>query len=95
MPKFNLSYHKVPQINFKDLSFNSFQFYNPLYNELFNLDETSFNKITLNQKYQFISENQIYNTLSNEIINQEYFIKYSPLVDPTVIFLYHLLMILL
>ena len=54
MPKFNLSYHKVPNIHFKDLSFNGFQFYNPLYNELFNLDENSFNKITLNQKYQFI-----------------------------------------
>ncbi len=83
MPKFNLSYHKVPNIHFKDLSFNGFQFYNPLYNELFNLDENSFNKITLNQKYQFISENQIYDTSNKETINQDYFIKYSPLVDPT------------
>ena len=48
MPKFDLFYHKIPKINmnlFSDISANdsydplsltNIQFFNPLYNELFN-----------------------------------------------------------
>jgi len=69
MPKFELSYHKVPKNIgiFNDLSFSFFndslqyypysldklQNYNPLYNELFNLDKSTYNRITLNHRYQF------------------------------------------
>ena len=66
MPKFNLSYHRVPDIIVNDMSFSNFQFYNPLYSELFNLDETNYNKITLNNRYHFLSPNIIYDYATKE-----------------------------
>lgn len=84
MPKFNLSYHRVINTSyFYDLSLSDVQFYNPLYNELFNLDESTYNKISLNHKYQCISSKNIYNIENKEVLEKDYFIKYSPLVDPT------------
>ena len=84
MPKFNLSYHRVINTSyFYDLSLCNLQFYNPLYNELFNLDESTYNKISLNHKYQCISSNKICNTENKEVLEKDYFVKYSPLIDPT------------
>ena len=80
MPKFNLSYHRVPDIIVNDMSFSNFQFYNPLYSELFNLDESTYNKISLNHKYQCISSKNIYNIENKDVLEKDYFIKYSPLV---------------
>ena len=83
MPKFNLSYHRVINTSyFYDLSLNNLQFYNPLYNELFNLDKNNYNKITLNQKYQCISSKKVYNTENKEISEKDCFVKFSPLIDP-------------
>ncbi len=83
MPKFNLSYHRVPDIIVNDMSFSNFQFYNPLYSELFNLDETNYNKITLNNRYHFLSPNIIYDYATKEHLEKDIFIKYSPLIDPS------------
>jgi len=98
MPKFELSYHKVPKNIgiFNDLSFSFFndslqyypysldklQNYNPLYNELFNLDKSTYNRITLNHRYQFVSNKIIFDTSLNVTMKKDFFVKFSPLVDP-------------
>lgn len=83
MPKFNLSYHRVINRSyFYDLSLNNLQFYNPLYNELFNLDKNNYNKITLNHKYQCVSSKKVYNTENKEVSGKDCFVKFSPLIDP-------------
>jgi hypothetical protein len=97
MPKFELYYHKIPKLNasfFNDISNNStvteynpykisnYQNYNPLYNELFHLDENTYNRITLNQRYQFVDPNTVYDRVSDTNLEQNIFIKFSPLLDP-------------
>ena len=95
MPKFDLFYHKIPKINmnqFSDLSANdsydpfsltNIQFFNPLYNELFNLDKNTYNKISLNHKFQFLDTNHLFDTTTKNTLEQPVFIKFSPLLDPT------------
>tara|TARA_A100001015_G_scaffold51307_1_gene56420 strand:+ start:2641 stop:4317 length:1677 start_codon:yes stop_codon:yes gene_type:complete len=98
MPKFSLSYHKIPKNIgfFNDLSFSFFnrslsyhpyalenlQNYNPLYDELFHLDKNNYNKITLNHRYQFVSNNILFDTVSNTVEKKNFFVKFSPLIDP-------------
>ena len=95
MPKFDLFYHKLPKINmnlFSDISANdsydplsltNIQFFNPLYNELFNLDENTYNKISLNHRFQFLDTNHLFDTTTKNTLEQPVFIKFSPLIDPT------------
>lgn len=99
MPKFDLFYHKVPysiESIIKDISHNissnneynpysleRMQYYHPIYNEFFHLEENSFNKITLNHKYQFVNPEQVFDTETKEKVTQRCFIKFSPLLDPT------------
>ena len=95
MPKFQLHYHKIPKIDNSFMSNDSpssddyqpyaiqhFQHYNPLYNELFHLDEKTYNKISLNQRYQMIDINSVYDNSMNITLDRNIFIKFSPLLDP-------------
>tara|TARA_B100000497_G_C7663179_1_gene399592 strand:+ start:49 stop:1749 length:1701 start_codon:yes stop_codon:yes gene_type:complete len=67
------------------------QNYIPIYNKIFNLNEKNYNTINLNSKYcinyikQQISDNKFkvsVKDISDNIIEKNIFIKYSPIVDP-------------
>ena len=58
------------------------QSYNPLYNDMFELNKENFDTITLNQKYQFLDLDKVLDSESDVIISKESFIKFSPLLDP-------------
>lgn len=60
----------------------SMQSYNPIYNNWFSLDNSNFNRITLNHNLHMIDMNTVINYNDNTIINKPIFIKYSPLLDP-------------
>ena len=59
---------------------NSFQNYVPIYNNFFNMEESNYNDICLNNKRQIIDLETLEN--SGTIEKKEIFIKYSPLLDP-------------
>ena len=95
MPKFQLHYHKIPKMNnsfiidqtenseeYQPYAIKQLQCYNPLYNDLFHLDKNTYNKITLNQRYQMNSSTTVYDTSSNITLDKNIFIKFSPLLDP-------------
>ena len=89
VPKIDTSFIHDPSYNTVDndiqynpFSFNNQQFYNPLYNELFHLDENTYNKISLNHKYHFIDNMRVIDTESKETLDKQMFFKFSPLVDP-------------
>ena len=58
-----------------------FQYYQPLYKVFFNMDDTNYNSICLNNKYKMIDLGHV---KSDEGIIREkpVFIKYSPMLDP-------------
>ena len=58
------------------------QSYNPIYNKWFSLDETNYNRITLNNKFQIVDMNTVLNTDNGRLTKTPVFIKYSPLLDP-------------
>ena len=57
------------------------QNYHPSYSRFFELNDTNYNKITLNQKYS-IRENQLINRDTNEPCEKPIFFKFAPLLDP-------------
>ena len=67
---------------------NNIQLYNPIYPLLFDLDESNWNNISLNQKYHIHSNNTVKEIIQNDLgkeneeIPKNIFIKYSPLLDP-------------
>jgi len=97
IPKFKLHYHKSRKVDFSNLeseyviidnSYNPFrldavQNYNPLYGELFALTSDNYDRIVLNHKYQFLSMNTVLDQETQDVVEKEVFIKYSPLLDPT------------
>lgn len=75
-----------------ELKLNNLQNYIPIYEKFFNLNESNFNNINLNQKYtidsisNIIDRNNISGILldseKNNKIKKNIFIKFSPLLDP-------------
>ena len=46
--------NKIDEDNeYKPFSISKFQNYNPIYNQYFDMDDTNYNRISLNSKYQF------------------------------------------
>tara|TARA_B110000261_G_scaffold164373_1_gene213614 strand:+ start:1581 stop:3491 length:1911 start_codon:yes stop_codon:yes gene_type:complete len=75
----------------KFLNLESMQNYIPIYDQFFNLNDTNFNSINLNNKYklQSITEKLDYSKFNGTIIDscdnvitKKIFFKYSPLLDP-------------
>ena len=63
------------------------QLYNPIYPMFFNLNESNWNNISLNQKYHIQSKDTVIEIIQKdgtekEKIPKNIFIKYSPLLDP-------------
>lgn len=79
--KFNIYYKKAKKNNLDILeSVCEIQHYNPIYSRFFEMDETNYNRITLNHKYHIYDLNTVYD--GEELISKEIFVKYSPLLDP-------------
>jgi hypothetical protein len=75
--------NKIDQDNeYKPFSMSKFQNYNPIYNHYFDMDETTYNRISLNSKYQFKNLQEVENLETNTCHDKEVFIKFSPLLDP-------------
>jgi len=91
--EFELNYIKdnIPESLSDFLNVSNMQNYNPLYNLFFKLNENNYNQIQLNEKLKLksirerISHNQFECVLqdSNNKINKQMFIKFSPIIDPT------------
>lgn len=58
------------------------QNYNPIHGQFFSLNDTNFNSIGFNQKYQIIDMMNVLNQETREPVEKQVFIKYSPLIDP-------------
>jgi hypothetical protein len=93
--KFKIHYRKTKAIDLEewvnktiDASQNSpykiakLQQYNPVYSQFFELNETNYDSISLNNKYQIHSIDKVVNTVSKEIEEKAVFTKFSPLIDP-------------
>ena len=63
-------------------SIKELQGYYPIYHKFFELNDTNYNQITFNHRYQIVDLNTVYDIQENRIINRDVFIKYSPLLDP-------------
>ena len=60
----------------------SVQNYNPMYNLWFALDESNYNRISLNNAYHLVDMNTVVELNTKAVSSRPVFIKYSPLLDP-------------
>ena len=60
----------------------SVQNYNPIYNLWFTLDESNYNRISLNNAYHLVDMNTVVGINTKDLVSRPVFIKYSPLLDP-------------
>jgi hypothetical protein len=80
--KFNIYYKKAKKHNLEMLeSISEIQNYNPIYSRFFEMDETNYNRIALNHKYQIYDLKSVVDD-KDAIVEKDIFIKFSPLLDP-------------
>ena len=60
----------------------SVQNYNPIYNLWFTLDESNYNRISLNHAQHLVDMNTVVELNTKAVSSRPVFIKYSPLLDP-------------
>lgn len=72
----DIKYDYTPFDN-KDL-----QKYNPIYDIFFNMNDTNYDKIGFNHKYQIVDLENVYDHENKTTIPKNTFIKFSPLLDP-------------
>ena len=60
----------------------SVQNYNPIYDLWFSLDESNYNRISLNNAYHLVDMNTVVGLNTKDVITRPVYIKYSPLLDP-------------
>lgn len=80
-----LSYYKPKNkniIEYLEKTVDNIQNYIPTYSLFFELNETNYNKISLNHVNQIINFNSIYNIEKKTKKQTQIYIKYSPLLDP-------------
>lgn len=76
----------TPETSDSPIDYNPFhirdiQNYNPIYGRFFELSESNYNKITLNQKYG-IRESGVVERETETILDKPVFFKFAPLLDP-------------
>jgi hypothetical protein len=80
--KFSIYYKKAKKHNLEMLeSISEIQNYNPIYSRFFEMDETNYNRIALNHKYQIYDLKSVVDD-KDAIVEKDIFIKFSPLLDP-------------
>jgi len=60
----------------------SVQNYNPIYDLWFSLDESNYNRISLNHAHHLVDMNTVVGLNTKDVVSRPVFIKYSPLLDP-------------
>jgi len=68
-------------ITYNPFRIRDIQNYNPIYGTFFELTESNYHKITLNQKYG-IRESSLVDRETGEIVDRPIFFKFAPLLDP-------------
>jgi len=61
---------------------NSFQYYQPIFKLLFDVNLQNYNSVQLNHQYHINNLTTVFDITTNEIMEKPIFIKYSPLLDP-------------
>lgn len=69
-----------PDVDYNPYRISNLQAYNPIYNRFFQMDETNYNMITLNNKYLAHDLKTVYS--ENGKIEKNIHIKFSPLLNP-------------
>jgi hypothetical protein len=72
----------ISQDDYNPYSLEKVQYYHPLYNKFFHLEDNNYNRITLNHRYQFINNEYVHDTIDDTKKQKNTFIKFSPLIDP-------------
>jgi len=70
---------KIPEYN--PFRIRNIQNYNPIYSRFFELNETNYQKITLNQKYG-IQGNHLVDRTTGDVVEHPIYFKFAPLLDP-------------
>ena len=79
---FSIYYKKAKKHNLEMLeSISEIQNYNPIYSRFFEMDETNYNRIALNHKYQICDLKSVVDD-KDAVVEKDIFIKFSPLLDP-------------
>jgi hypothetical protein len=68
--------------DYMPFNITNMQSYNPVYNTWFSLNEDNYNTVSLNNKHNMVTMDTVIDLTTNETINRDVFIKYSPLLDP-------------
>ena len=84
--KISIFYKKAKKIDLEIMdSISEIQSYNPIYSRFFEMDETNYNRIALNHKYQIHDLKTVsFSNFNNgeSLIEKDIFVKFSPLLDP-------------
>ncbi len=90
--KFSINYKKTKKcdlekmsLQHEDKTYNAFdicdmQSYNPIYSRFFDMDDTNYNRISLNHKYHIHDLETVYD--GSSFIQKNVFVKFSPILDP-------------
>ena len=70
------------EADYSPFRIESVQNYNPIYDLWFTLDESNYNRISLNNAYHLVDMNTVVGLNTKDVISRPVFIKYSPLLDP-------------
>ena len=98
MTKFKLNYYKPKKVALEDLEkefsekngkdttnpfiIDQFQNYNPVYKKFFELTESNYNSVGLNNRFHMTGLNKIWDSKLSKSVDCELFIKFAPLLDP-------------
>ena len=70
------------EAEYSQFRIESVQNYNPIYNLWFTLDESNYNRISLNHAQHLVDMNTVVELNTKAVSSRPVFIKYSPLLDP-------------
>jgi hypothetical protein len=71
----------ISEEDYEPMDVSGIQHYNPMYSRFFEMNDNTYNNISLNQKYSVCSETQVI-TNDGKKLESPVFIKYAPLLDP-------------
>jgi hypothetical protein len=79
---FSIYYKKTKKIDLEMLdSVSEIQSYTPIYSRFFEMDETNYNRISLNHRYHIHDLKTVYDN-DDQLVEKDIFVKFSPLLDP-------------
>jgi hypothetical protein len=70
------------EAEYSQFRIESVQNYNPIYDLWFTLDESNYNRISLNHAHHLVDMNTVVELKTKAVSSRPVFIKYSPLLDP-------------